>query len=94
MLSLIKIRIKYVIRHPCLLFWTYIFLPILTLIGAIYSIKVKEKETLETFDPILFSGKQIFFKEKEDEYSRIKSKLNFTGFLVQNLKYCEGIFLY
>ena len=70
MLSLIKIRIKYVIRHPCLLFWTYIFLPILTLIGAIYAIKEKKGnepfDFLETFDPLLFSGQQIFFKEKEE----------------------------
>lgn len=92
MLSLIKIRIKYVIRHPCLLFWTYIFLPILTLIGAIYVIKEKEKEILRSFDPILFSEKQIFFKEKEIEYLNIRQKLNFTGFLVQKLEYCEGIY--
>ena len=35
MKSLINIRIKYILRHHCLLFWTYLFLPILILIAAI-----------------------------------------------------------
>ena len=92
MMSLIKIRIKYIIRHPCLLFWTYLFLPIIILIAAIISIPEKEKPILKYFRPIIFQEQQIFFKEKgEDEYSNLKEQLNFTGFLVPEQKYCDEI---
>lgn len=43
MKSLINIRIKYILRHHCLLFWTYLFLPILILIAAIALLFQKEK---------------------------------------------------
>ena len=38
MLSLIRIRVKYLIRNPCLLFWSYIFLPLIIFIVGIYMI--------------------------------------------------------
>ena len=53
MLSLINIRIKYVIRHPCLLFWTYLIIPIIILIiGSKYlsnNSKIDSHEKVEAF---------------------------------------------
>ena len=49
MISLINSRVKYIIRHPCLLFWTYLFLPIIILIAAIIRFFNKEK-----IDPITY----------------------------------------
>ena len=46
MLSLISIRVKYLIRHPCLLFWSYLFIPSLILLIAIFSI-LDGKDRLE-----------------------------------------------
>ena len=50
MLSLVKIRIKYIIRKPCLLFWTYILIPVIILIAAIVVINNKSPHTLEKYE--------------------------------------------
>ena len=90
MLSLIKIRIKYIIRKPCLLFWTYLFIPIIILIAAVITIKNKKNQTLKSFQSAILDEQRIFFKENE-EYSNIKEYLYFTGFLVDNENDCEKI---
>ena len=92
MLSLIKIRFKYIIRKPCLLFWTYLFIPIIILIAAIIIIPKKKKLTLKHFDPFIFNQNHIFFNsDKENEYSNIKLDLQSTTFFVDNEKYCDTI---
>ena len=90
MLLLIKIRVKYIIRKPCLLFWTYLFIPIIIFIAALISLKNKKKRSLQSFESAIFPDQKIFFKEGE-EYLNIKDYLNFTGFLVDDKKYCEVI---
>ena len=90
MLSLIKIRVKYIIRKPCLLFWTYLFIPIIILIAALISIKNKKKRDLQSFESAIFPDQKIFFNGGE-EYSNIKDYLQFTGFLVDDIKDCEAI---
>ena len=90
MLSLIKIRFKYIVRKPCLLFWTYLFIPIIILIASIITIKNKKKKTLKSFESAVLGEQRIFFKENE-EYSNIKEYLIYTGFLVDNEEDCEKI---
>ena len=90
MLSLIKIRVRYIIRKPCLLFWTYLFLPIIILIAAIIVIMKKKEKTLKSFDPYVFNQRLKFFDDN-DEYSNIKEGLKGTTFVVNDEKYCETI---
>ena len=93
MLSLIKIRVKYIIRNPCLLFWTYLFLPIIITIVAIVTISKKKKLDMKTFESVILPGdpKKFFEQKKEDEYQNIKPYLSFTCFLVEDAKYCDTI---
>ena len=93
MLSLIKIRVKYIIRNPCLLFWTYLFLPIIITIVAIVTISKKKKLDMKTFESVILPGdpKKFFEQKKEDEYQNIKPYLPFTCFLVDDAKYCDTI---
>ena len=90
MLSLIKIRVRYIIRKPCLLFWTYLFLPIIILIAAIIVITKKKEKTLKSFAPYVFNQRLKFFDDN-DEYSNIKEGLKGTTFVVNDEKYCETI---
>ena len=90
MLSLLKIRVKYIIRKPCLLFWTYLFLPIIILIAAIIVISKKKEKTLKSFNSYVFNQKRKFFDEI-NEYSNIKDGLSGTTFVVDNEKYCDTI---
>ena len=90
MLSLIKIRVKYIIRNPCLLFWTYLFLPIIILIAALVSIKNKDKYSLKSFNSFILQDQKTFFKEGQ-EYLNILIYLNYTGFLVDEEKSCDAI---
>ena len=90
MLSLIKIRVKYIIRKPCLLFWTYLFIPIIILIVAIVVIKNKKKKDLKSFESIIFPEETKFFNENED-YISIREYIDFTGFQVEDEKDCNTI---
>ena len=90
MLSLIKIRVKYIIRKPCLLFWTYLFIPIIILIVAIVVIKNKKKKDLKSFESIIFPEETKFFNENED-YIFIREYINLTGFQVEDEKDCNTI---
>ena len=63
MLSLISIRVKFLIRNPCLLFWSYLFIPIIILIIGIFLIKFSDE------------GK-IRFEAKKDPYTIISKKFS------------------
>ena len=91
MLSLIKIRVKYILRKPCLLFWTYLFLPIIILIAAIVVISKKDEKTLKSFNPFIFNKRRKFFDDNGQEYADIKDGLSGTTFLVDNENYCNTI---
>ena len=90
MLSLIKIRVKYIIRNPCLLFWTYLFLPIIITIAAVIIISRKEPYKLKSFKSLILNETKVLFNE-EEKYPNISEKLNYTGFLVDDQKDCEKI---
>ena len=91
MLSLLRIRVKYLIRKPCLLFWSYLFLPILVLIIAIYQLIHKSTQ----FDVILKEnpieiGEKYFFSDA-NSYDDIKYYFYFSMIVVDDKKYCDQI---
>ena len=89
MLSLIKIRVKYIIRNPCLLFWSYLFIPILILIASIFIISDKKKYDIKSFESVTLDTLKFF--EENQSYLNIKNELNYTGFLVDDKGYCNVI---
>ena len=91
MFSLVKIRIKFIIRHPCLLFWTYIIIPGLILAGAIALLLNKTKPTLQKYekDTLIDSTKE--FLENKFENLLDLNYLTFTGFVVNNEDNCKKI---
>ena len=74
MLSLISIRSKYLFRHPCLLFWTYLVIPILIIIITIIS-KLNEKEEIIPLDfkePPLEIGIKSFKADDQYEFKDLE----------------------
>ena len=90
MLSLIKIRVKYITRKPCLLFWTYLFLPIIITIAGFFSMSNKKALELKQYRTHIFNETKQFFNNG-DNYDYIKSELGYTGFLVNEKEDCNVI---
>ena len=90
MLSLLRIRMKYLIRKPCILFWAYLFIPIIILIVGVIFLSFKEKAPLlkYQFNPI---PEQKEFFVNNDPYIYIKKNLPFAGFLVPDKENCNII---
>ena len=96
MLSLIKIRIKYIIRKPCLLFWTYLFLPIIITISAVVLLVEKSREssppTLRKFNSLSIDKTYKFFNDSINPYSSdFITNMTYTSFLVEDKKDCNAI---
>ena len=96
MLSLIKIRIKYIIRKPCLLFWTYLFLPIIITISAVVLLVEKSREssppTLRKFNSLSIDKTYKFFNDSRNPYSSdFITNMTYTSFLVEDKKDCNAI---
>ena len=91
MLSLVKIRIKYIIRHPLLLFFTYILIPAVIMIAGIYVISDKSPKELETYEKVVF--KDFNQRFSNDSYPTLKDKyyLNFTAFIADSEETCKKI---
>ena len=91
MFSLVKIRIKFIIRHPCLLFWTYIIIPGLILAGAIALLLNKTKPTLQKYEKEALIDSTKEFLENKFENLLDLNYLTFTGFVVNNEDNCKKI---
>lgn len=96
MLPLLSIRIKYLIRNPCLLFWTYLFIPgvIFLLVLSVMSGNSKDDYNLKLKDNPIKSGENYFFNEIDDNnniikrnYDSLRYFLNTSSILVNNQKY-------
>ena len=76
MISLIKIRIKYLIRNPNVLFWTYLFLP-----GLIFIIVFTQRTNKAEKSSFLMQPKQSPINLGEDYflYELTKTKANITN---------------
>ena len=105
MISLIKIRIKYLIRNPNVLFWTYLFLP-----GLIFIIVFTQRTNKAEKSSFLMQPKQSPINLGEDyflyeltktkanvtnkikrSYSSIKKYLKETSILVNDMSDCTFI---
>ena len=86
MLSLINIRVKYLVRNPCLLFWSYLFIPSLILFIAIIVI-LNGKDRLEfeqKMPPISVAKKEFKGDYHEDENNILKGYWDNTLLAVDN----------
>ena len=90
MLSLLRIRVKYVIRNRCLLFWTYLFLPIIIFILGVSFLAYKNPLTPNKYQSVALLKNKTFFVENEC-YSSIKENLPETAFLVPDKANCAAI---
>lgn len=91
MLSLVKIRIKYIFRKPCLLFWTYILIPVIILIAAIVVINNKSPHTLEKYEKdVLQNYEKDFLNINYDNLKKFQY-LNFTSFIVDEEENCKSV---
>ena len=91
MISLIQIRIAYLKRHPCLLFWGYLFLPLIILSFGIYKL-TKDKtiyEYQEKKDPEPINQEFLFFDEYN--YFKLYRYWESTTFIVDQIENCDKI---
>ena len=91
MISLIQIRAKYVMRHYCLLFWTYIFLPSIILLAAIIQLSDREKYNKIPYQEHFETEEKTFFK---DTYQALGNIMSATVFVVENNNTCDTIIKY
>ena len=95
MLSLINIRIKYLIRNPCLLFWTYLFLPgiiLFIIIKGGFNKETKQNYIIQLKNSPIESGEDYFFNQIDSKnnrtikrnYNSIKNYLYKTSILVND----------
>ena len=95
MISLLRIRITYIKRHPCLLFWTYLFLPIIIfLFGLIRLLDIKLDFKYVEFQPAIanISEELLFFQNDNiNSYSALRESLPYTIFVVDEENKCPEI---
>ena len=91
MLSLVKIRIRFIIRKPCLLLWTYMVIPGIIIFAGINTILNKTKQNLETYDKdALEDSTRDFLGNKFQNLLNLEY-LNLTGFVVDKEENCKKI---
>ena len=88
MLSLISIRVKYILRHPVLLFFSYLLIPILISIASFFIISDNDKDYdfVKKQSPILIPDNYNF---TSDSYFNLAKFLNFTLFLMDKEIDCK-----
>ena len=99
MLSLISIRAKYLYRHPCLLFWSYMFQPmiIFLLSMGLLKIRIVIPPTLQPKVEPTISGQNYFFSEENNNtliqrnYDLLKTYLPNITIITNNESYCKDI---
>ena len=97
MLALMNIRVKYLKRNPCLLFWSYLFLPGLILF-FIFTKKKKYSFPLKHIKyPPIPSGEDLFFdklvngEKSKRTYESLLSFLPNTSIIINDDSYCDKI---
>ena len=90
MIPLLRIRLKYLMRHSCLLFWTYFFIPSLILSTAIILI-LNGKDKYNKYE----KNKPIIYEELEfnntDSFNLISHYLDYSLFVVEDETKCSHI---
>ena len=101
MLSLISIRSKYLYRHPCLLFWSYLFLPGIIFLFSMTVMRLgKGKAPPIPIQPKIepyFSGEDYLFAELKNntkiqrDYAFLKTFLTNITIIINDDRYCKDI---
>ena len=100
MLSLIQIRSRYLYRHPCLLFWSYMFLPGVVFLLSMVSLKVNDESSWLQLQPkreASFSDEDYFFAEEinntkvERNYTVVKEMLENMTIIINEEGRCNDI---
>ena len=102
MLSLINIRVKYLKRHPCLLCWSYLFLPGIILFITIVLMKTRNKvlPIKDLKNAPKLAGEDYFFDQLVDgakvkrTYDKIVSFLPNTIVITNDDRQCDNIVNY
>ena len=91
MLSLISIRVKYILRHPVLLFLSYLLIPILISIASFFMISNNDKDYdfVKKESPFLIPD--IYYNFTSNSYENLVEYLNFTLFLVDKEIDCKVV---
>ena len=99
MISLISIRSKYLYRHPCLLFWSYMFLPGLIFLLSMGILKLGKapplpiQEKIESYE----AGENFFFTEEFNDtliprnYELLKKFLPNMTVIINDQSCCKDI---
>ena len=89
MLSLINIRVKYILRHPVLLFFSYLLIPILIAIASVFLISDNDKDYdfVKKDKPVLIPD--INYNLTSNSYDNLKIFLNYTLFLIDKEIECQ-----
>ena len=90
MQTLLNIRLKYIVRRPCLFFWVFLFIPIIIAIVFSSLFAAKKKVSEEYHESFPLQGNKTFLGDNYD-YTYIKSSLSSTGFLVPDKANCDII---
>ena len=97
MLALINIRVKYLIRHPCLLFWSYLFIPGFILFLTLIRTKKNILPEKDVKSPPLPCGEDLFFdqlingEKTKRTYDSLKEFLPNISIIISDDKYCDDI---
>ena len=97
MLALISIRAKYLVRHPCLLFWSYLFLPGFILFITMMRTKKIELPTKNPTYPPITAGEDLFFDKlvngtkTKRTYETLKFYLPNISIIINDDSYCKDI---
>ena len=100
MLSLINIRVKYLTRHPCILFWSYLFLPGIILLISLRGKKDDQLPLKLLKKPPIASGEDLFFdqlingQKNKRTYESLKIFLPNTSIIINDESYCNDIINY
>ena len=89
MISLISIRVKYILRHPVLLFFSYLLIPILIAISSILMIFNNDKDYpfFEKINPKLINNSN--YNLSTNSYHNLEIFLNYTLFLLDKEIDCQ-----
>jgi len=90
MQALLNIRLKYIVRRPCLFFWVFLFIPIIIAIVFSSLFAAKDKYSIKYYNSFPLQNNKTFLGDNYD-YSYIKPYLRFTGFLVPEQSNCNVI---
>ena len=66
MQTLLNIRLKYVVRRPCIFFWVFLFIPIVIAIVFSSLFAAKDKYDIKNYSSFPLQSNKIFLGNNSD----------------------------